>query len=393
DLAVSRNPQVLPYEQQIAKYNTAIQKLHTDLNQLGGVKRDPVVLPASEIEKAASAETRQPVGGISGRLKDNLRNGMALMKESVFGQDDVLAPIVASLQRAATGLNDPNRPLGTFMIAGPPGVGKSWIGKQIALKLFGSEEFFEVVDMENYKEKHTVSALLGAPPGYEGYGKLGKLIEIGQKKPFCVLLLDEIEKAHYDVRQALLKMKGSGRLVGFDGEEADFRNIVIVETTNYGQDIWVSHDFKTAESLFQDRIRHDTTVFSPEYLDRNDAVLCAKPLDEQALTQIVGREVGKLQKAAARKNPDLKIDYRPEELNLFVRDHCLNVSGRRAEMMINKIFGDRVAGLLLESGDAPLSGTLSARRDPATKEFVFNFAAGDSAPAPQAAAVFGRLAV
>ncbi len=371
DLLVHRNPKIRELNGNISKYTEATEKKQTELTGMSDKMHQDIYMPTSIIDDIASAETKTPVGGVSGRLRDNLRNGVALMQESVFGQDHVIEPMVKSLQRAAAGLNDPDRPLGAFMIAGPPGTGKSWIGEQLAIKLFGSKEYFAVLDMENYKQDHTISALLGAPPGYSGYGKKGKLIEIAQNQPFCVLLLDEIEKAHYEVRQALLKAKGSGRLVGLDGEEADFRNIIIVETTNYGQEVWIDNDFDTAQALLMEKMRTDLTVFSPEYLDRNDAVLCAGPLGAAPLAKIVGKEISGMEKKAQRRHPELRLDVSQESIQQFVEDHCLGKSGRRSEMIVNQMIGDHLTEIMLAGAET--SGTLKAQYNPDKQNFNFDF--------------------
>lgn len=371
DILVHRNPKVKELKAEISKHTNAVQKLNDDLISHSEEMHQDAVMPISFIDDIATEVTKTPVGGVSGRLRDNLRNGEALMQESVYGQDHVIKPIVQSLQRAAAGLNDPDRPLGCYMIAGPPGTGKSWTAKQLAVKLFGSEDYYVELNMQDYMQEHTIASLIGAPPGYSGHGKRGKLIEIGQDKPFCVLCLDEIEKAHPDIRQALLAVKGKGYLRGLDGEEADFRNIVIVETSNFGNDkgIWYG-SFEDGERQLHELLRNSGDVFSPEYLDRNDAILCAGPLSEEPLMKIVAKEIKTMQSKMQKRHPNLSVDLSEEDIRAVVRDHCIGKSGRRAEMTINRMVGDELTSLIL-SGQT--EGILKARYNSEKQDFEFEF--------------------
>jgi ATP-dependent Clp protease ATP-binding subunit ClpA len=326
-------------------------------------------MPASFVDKIASKETRRPVGGIQGRLRENLMKGKELMNSAVYGQEQMINPIVDSLQRAAAGLNDPNRPLGVFLLPGPPGSGKSYTGEMLAVKLFGSREFFASIDMENYQEKHTVSRLIGAPPGYADSDKKALLVEIVENMPFGVLLLDEIEKAHPDVRQALLKARGTGIFTALNGETADMRNLVIIETTNYGQKIWLNNDFETGQQLVINQMKNDPNVFSPEYLDRTDGIHCASPLDTQALANIARDAISNLQDASYRKHPDLHINVGEEDIRAFTENHLAGKSGRAAKRAMNQILGDPLTKIKLSDDKA--SGIFEARYNPEHAMFEF----------------------
>ncbi len=384
DLFIHRSPRVRELQADIDTYTGRVAALNRDLEALSKTMHVEAPLTLAWVDSIASAETNTPVGGIDGRLRANLTNGVALMKETVFGQDQVIEPIIKTLRRTAAGLNDPNRPLGVFMIAGPPGVGKTYIGEQLASQLFGSDAFCKRIDMENFKESHTVSQLIGAPPGYAGYGKKGTLIEAAQKMPFGVIVLDEIEKAHPEVRQALLKMTGSGQMKGLDGEEADFRNIVIVQTTNYAQDLWRDHPFEAAQTMLVDRLRQDLSVFSPEYLDRHDAILCAGPLTADALTRIAGKQVETLQTQARRRNPHIGIEIPAADLRRFVEDHCEAASGRHAKRRITEIVGDPLTDILL--ADRRARGRLTGCYDADGRRFTFAFEADAPTDAEDGAA-------
>lgn len=377
DMLVHRNPRVKDLMASISKYTAAIQHKQTELLGLSEVMHKDVAMPPSVVDDEATKVTKSPVGGISGRLRENLRNGVELMRESVYGQDHVIEPIVKALQRAAAGLNDPDRPLGVFQIAGPPGTGKTWTAEQLAVKLFGSKDYYEELNMNDYGAEHNVSSLFGAPPGYAGHGKKGRLIQIGQDKPFCVLCLDEIEKAHYDVRQALLTVMSAGRAVGLDGEIADFRNIIIISTSNFGNDqgIW-NGEYDAGVEQFHKIIRTSGHVFSPEYLDRHDALLCAGPLDHAALSKIVTRAVSKLEKNAQRNNPDFSLLVDAGSVTAFVNEHCMGKSGRHAGRLINQVIGDKLVDIILSA--AKVSGSLAATYNPDIKTFEFEFKGKDA---------------
>ncbi|TLX16771.1 AAA family ATPase [Rhizobium sp. MHM7A] len=378
DMSVHRNPRVKELNSDIAKWTQAIQRKQEELLSFSDVMHQDVVMPPSVIDDEATKVTKSPVGGISGRLRENLRNGVSLMKESVYGQDHVIEPIVKALQRAAAGLNDPDKPLGVFMIAGPPGTGKTWTAKQLAVKLFGSEDYYEELNMNDYGAEHNVSSLFGAPPGYAGHGKKGRLIQIGQDKPFCVLCLDEIEKAHYDVRQALLTVMSAGRAVGLDGEVADFRNIIIIATSNFGNDrgIW-NGEYEEGVVLFNSLIRSSGQDFSPEYLDRHDALLCAGPLDRESLAKIIVRAVKTLEKNAQRNNPDFDLVVDDASISRFVEEHCIGKSGRHAGRLINQVIGDKLVDIILSA--SKVSGSLMAHYDMTNKAFAFDFKAKELA--------------
>lgn len=373
DINVHRNTRIKDLDNKINEYTEAVDVKQDKLRNMGDKMHQETMMPTSVIDDIATEETKTPVAGVSGRLRDNLRNGIALMEESVFGQTHVIEPMVNSLKRAAAGLNDADRPLGVFMVAGPPGTGKTWTAEQVAVKLFGSKDYYVELNMNDYGSAHNVSSLFGAPPGYAGHGKKGRLIEIGQEKPFCVLCLDEIEKAHYDVRQALLTVMSAGRAVGLDGEEADFRNIIIIATSNFGNDkgIWNDNAYDDGVRQFNKLLRDAGDVFSPEYLDRHDAITCAGPLDEKALFKIVSREIKTLESKAKRKNPDFSLTVPDVSTEQFVKDHCLGYSGRRAEMTINQMVGNQLIDLMLSGSET--AGNLTAQYDIGKKLFDFDF--------------------
>jgi len=374
DFNIARNPKVRTLIGEIDTYKDRIIELQRRASVLAKEVEVEGVMSDSFIEQIASEETNTPVGGITGQVNKNIRNGVALMKESVFGQDLVIENIIGSLRRSAAGMGDPNRPLGVFMIAGPPGNGKTYTGEQLAKKIFGSDDYCRVIPMGSYREKHAVSKLISAPPGYSGYEDKSLFAEIGQSMPFGVLILDEIEKAHPDIRQSMLDILSTGKFEALNGDKADFRNIIILATSNYAQEVWIDNDFETGQALFMEKLRSDVNTFSPEYLDRHDAILCTGALSEHALQMIIKKEVKAIQKVSARKHPDLHISINDEGVGLFTQDHCLGKSGRHAARLIRSTIGGPLSDIKLD--DAKAHGILVATYNTERSEFTIDYQRG-----------------
>ena len=379
DLKLQQNPKVRELKKERSDYSTNVVALQGELEELSAEMHIQEEMPSSYVDAIASAETGTPVNGMSGEVYQNIKNAVPLLQKTVFGQDRVIGKISTALRRQAAGLGDPNRPLGNYLVLGPPGNGKTYTGEQIAEQIFGSSEYCSTIPMQSYMEKHTVSRLLSAPPGYAGYEDTALLVEIAQKMPFGVLILDEIEKAHPDIRQALLRIMDKGEFEALNGDRADFRNIVLYSTSNYGQDIWLEHedDFDTAETMIMKRIRQDVTIFSPEYLDRHDEILCTGPLDLSALTNIAKKEVRALQASVAKTG--MKIDISEDDIRAYSGENFLRKSGRHTKRVIRSIIGEPIADIKLDNPKA--SGILTGRLND-RGEFVFDYQ--KEAPVPAA---------
>ena len=226
------------------------------------------------------------------------------LNHNVIAQENAINKLVKAIQRNRLGLKDPNRPIGTFMFLGPTGVGKTLLAKELARHMFGSTDALIRVDMSEFMEKHTVSRLVGAPPGYVGYEEGGQLTERVRRRPYSIILLDEIEKAHADVFNLLLQVTDEGRLTDGNGRLIDFRNTVIIMTSNVGsrqlKDFGRGVGFST-QMEFDDK-EHSRSViqkalnktFSPEFLNRIDEIVTFDTLDSTALLTITNLEVDKL---------------------------------------------------------------------------------------------------
>ena len=207
------------------------------------------------------------------------------LHERVVGQDEAVEAVANALRRARSGLQDPNRPIGSFVFLGPTGVGKTELARALAEFMFDDERAMVRLDMSEYQERHTVSRLVGAPPGYVGYEEGGQLTEAVRRRPYSVVLLDEIEKAHTEVFNVLLQILDDGRLTDGQGRTVDFRNTVIIMTSN----------LRSAEALRE--------IFRPEFLNRIDEIVEFEPLSRDQLGEIVELQLARLRDAARRARP------------------------------------------------------------------------------------------
>ena len=237
----------------------------------------------------------------------------------VIGQDDAIAAVANAVRRGRAGLSDPQRPIGSFIFLGPTGVGKTELARALAELLFDDERAMVRIDMSEYMEKHTVSRLVGAPPGYVGYEEGGQLTEAVRRRPYAVLLLDEIEKAHADVFNILLQLLDDGRLTDGQGRTVDFRNTVVIMTSNIGSQgiAELPHDASAAQwDVVRERVMGELRLsFRPEFLNRVDDVILFSRLDQQQLREIV------------------KIQLRGLELRLAARDLTLHVSDAAIDLL------------------------------------------------------------
>jgi ATP-dependent Clp protease ATP-binding subunit ClpB len=206
--------------------------------------------------------------------------------QRVVGQDEAIKAVANAVRRSRSGLQDPNRPIGSFVFLGPTGVGKTELARALAEFLFDDESAMVRIDMGEYQEKHTVSRLIGAPPGYVGYEEGGQLTEAIRRRPYSVILLDEIEKAHHEVFNVLLQLLDDGRLTDGQGRTVDFRNTVVIMTSNLGTELW-DNEQGPAETTEREVRNLLTQHFRPEFLNRIDEIVIFHRLTREHLKQIV----------------------------------------------------------------------------------------------------------
>ncbi|MDP3014611.1 MAG: AAA family ATPase, partial [Candidatus Subteraquimicrobiales bacterium] len=234
------------------------------------------------------------------------------LKMRVVGQDEAIKAISDTIRRARAGLQDVNRPLGSFLFLGPTGVGKTELSRALAEFLFDDEKAMVRLDMSEYMEKHTVSRMIGAPPGYIGYEEGGQLTEAVRRRPYSVILLDEIEKAHPDVFNLLLQVLDEGRLTDGHGRTVDFRNTIITMTSNIGSQ-WIQ-EITDKEELREKVTKALKTSFRPEFLNRIDEVIIFNRLDMNEIEKIVNIQIGNLRKTLTDKNITLNTTEAAKEL-------------------------------------------------------------------------------
>ena len=287
-----------------------------DLNKdvsLGLVKEE---VGPDDIAQTVSKWTGIPVG----RLLEGEREKLVKMEERlakrVVGQDEALEALSKAVRRARSGIGDPNRPIGSFIFMGPTGVGKTELARALAEFLFDSEQAMVRLDMSEFMEKHSVARLIGAPPGYVGYEEGGHLTEAVRRKPYSVVLFDEIEKAHPDVFNALLQILDDGRLTDGQGRTVDFKNTVVVMTSNIGSQFIVEGD-GSKESINRQVMTALRAHFRPEFLNRIDDLVIFNQLSREDLKRVVGIQIGIL--AARLKERKLTLELTPKAVDYLAR--------------------------------------------------------------------------
>jgi len=267
--------------------------------------------------------------------------------ERVVGQSEAVEAVATAVRRARAGLQDPNRPIGSFMFLGPTGVGKTELTKALALFLFDDDHAMVRIDMSEYMEKHSVSRLIGAPPGYVGYDEGGALTEAVRRRPYQVVLFDEIEKAHPDVFNVLLQVLDDGRLTDGQGRTVDFKNTLIIMTSNLGSEYLVS----LGETQDVDAVREQVmgmvrSHFRPEFLNRLDEIILFHRLKREHMGEIVDIQIGRLQKLLANRKITVAVSE-PARTWLANKGYDPAYGARPLKRVIQKSLQDSLAEELL----------------------------------------------
>lgn len=316
-----------------------------------------VVVDSEKVAEVVAMMTGVPVKRVAQTESARLLRMREELADSIIGQDEAIDQVVKAIHRSRAGLKDPNRPIGSFIFLGPTGVGKTQLTKVLARYLFDSEDALIRIDMSEYMERHTVSRLVGAPPGYVGYEEGGQLTERVRRKPYSVVLLDEIEKAHTDVYNILLQLLDDGQLTDSLGRKVDFKNTVIIMTSNvgsrqlkdFGRGIGFNaddahEDEGLAKSLVQKALKH---TFSPEFLNRVDDVIMFNSLDREQLRKIVDIELRGLLRRLSELGCCLEVSERAKEF-LTDKGYDPQYGARPLKRAIQKYLEDELSELIIQ---------------------------------------------
>ena len=326
---------------------------------------------AEEIAEVVSRATGIPVSKMMQGEKDKLLHMEAKLHERVVGQDEAISAVANAIRRSRSGLSDPNKPLGSFLFLGPTGVGKTELCKALAGFMFDSEEHLVRIDMSEFMEKHSVARLIGAPPGYVGYEEGGYLTEAVRRKPYSVLLLDEVEKAHPDVFNVLLQVLDDGRLTDGQGRTVDFKNTVIVMTSNIGSHLiqaMVGEDSEDIKDAVWGELK---SHFRPEFLNRIDETVVFHGLDAAHIEAIAQIQLQLLQRRLQKM--DLEMHVTAPALAELAKVGFDPVFGARPlKRAIQQRIENPLSRLLLE-GKFPPKSRIEVSVDPVQAPGVFNF--------------------
>ncbi|MBR6925733.1 MAG: AAA family ATPase, partial [Bacteroidaceae bacterium] len=268
---------------------------------------------ADDIAEIVARWTGIPVSRMMQSEREKLLHLEEELHRRVVGQDEAIKAVSDAVRRARAGLSDPRRPIGSFIFLGTTGVGKTELAKALAEFLFNDENMMTRIDMSEYQEKHTVSRLVGAPPGYVGYDEGGQLTEAVRRKPYSVVLFDEIEKAHPDVFNVLLQVLDDGRLTDNKGRTVNFKNTIIIMTSNLGSQYIQSRLAESqSEAAIADTEKHVMELLKstirPEFLNRIDEIIMFRPLTEPQIAQIVRLQVEQITRRLASQGITLRVD-------------------------------------------------------------------------------------
>ncbi|GAB1331079.1 ATP-dependent Clp protease ATP-binding subunit [Streptomyces sennicomposti] len=334
-----------------------IVEVEDELAGLSERREGVLEVTVDDIADVLSRRTGIPVSQLTESERERLLKLEEALHDRVVGQDEAVTAIAQAVRRSRAGMGDPNRPVGSFLFLGPTGVGKTELAKALAALLFGDENRLVRFDMSEFQEKHTVSRLVGAPPGYVGHEEAGQLTEKVRRQPYSVLLFDEVEKAHPDVFNALLQVLDDGRLTDAQGRTVDFRNTVVVMTSNIGAQRILAHHGDVAD--IKDQLMEDLRGrFLPEFLNRIDDIIIFHGLGEDELNRIVDLLLDNSRRRVRAQGLELEVTDAAKKL-LVAHGHQPEFGARPLRRTIQTELDNRIASLLL-SGEADPGDTIVA---------------------------------
>ena len=301
-------------------FKNRMAKLRDELKKAREGRRPAAEVTAEDIAEVVSKATGIPVSQLTEEERERLLRLEGQLHERVVGQEEAVSAIAEAIRRARAGLSDPDRPIGSFLFLGPTGVGKTELARTLAEVLFGEEAAMVRIDMSEFQERHTVSRLVGAPPGYVGYEEAGQLTESVRRRPYSVLLLDEIEKAHPDVFNILLQILDDGRLTDSQGRTVDFKNVVIIMTSNLGAERIQAHARRNEsfEELKEDMIQILRHSLRPEFLNRIDETIVFRALTKEQIADIARLLLEGTQRRLRAQ--DIEVEFTEEATELLAEE-------------------------------------------------------------------------
>ena len=291
-----------------------LEKRLVEAEQSGATRMAKDAVTPEQIAAVVSRWTGIPVDKMLEGERAKLLKMEEALRQRVIGQDEAVVAVSNAVRRARAGLQDPNRPMGSFLFLGPTGVGKTELSKAMAAFLFDDDTAMVRIDMSEFMEKYAVSRLIGAPPGYVGYDEGGVLTEAVRRRPYQVVLFDEVEKAHPDVFNVLLQVLDDGRLTDGQGRTVDFRNTLIILTSNLGSDVLASDTANEEPEIVRERVMQIVRQsFRPEFLNRLDEILLFQRLSRDNMTGVVEIQLGRLQKLLQDRGINIEVDRKAKE--------------------------------------------------------------------------------
>lgn len=336
-----------------------LQQVHIEWEKMK--EQHQVIVDDDDVATIVSKLTGIPISRITEGEASKVLKMQEILKQHIIGQQDAVDVICRSLRRSKADIKDPNRPIGAFLLLGPTGVGKTLLAKQLAIHMFGGEDALIQVDMSEYMEKFAVSRMTGSPPGYVGHEEGGQLTEQVRQRPYSVVLFDEIEKAHPDVMNLLLQILEDGHLTDSVGRKVNFRNTIILMTSNLGSDLIrrttevgfgardEMPDFETMKQKIDKAVKKH---YKPEFINRLDDTIIFRALDKESLVKIVDLEVAKLKKRLERKNIQITLSDKAKEI-LVDKGYQPEMGARTLRRTIEQQLEDPLAEKLLIEGDEP----------------------------------------
>ncbi|MGW1721393.1 ATP-dependent Clp protease ATP-binding subunit [Streptomyces sp. NPDC002306] len=331
-----------------------IKEAEGRLAEVGRAEEQTPKVTADDIAEVVSRTTGIPVAQLTEEERERLMKLEEHLHERVVGQDEAITAVARAVRRARAGMSDPNRPVGSFLFLGPTGVGKTELARALAAALFGDENRMIRLDMSEFQERHTVSRLVGAPPGYVGHEEAGQLTEAVRRQPYAVLLLDEVEKAHPDVFNTLLQLLDDGRLTDSQGRTVDFKNTVVIMTSNIGADRILAAGVEDYTQLRETVMPILHQHFRPEFLNRIDEIIVFRGLDRAQLREIVDLLLEHTRRRLTAQDVGMEVTDAAADLLANI-GHQPEFGARPLRRTIQREVDDRLADMLLagrlEAGD------------------------------------------